>query len=67
VIRSQHWVTRLYEYALDRADTRRPSFPNDDLLSIAQAELGFSPSTSLEAGLQAEAEWLSTLLGTPLR
>jgi UDP-glucose 4-epimerase len=33
----------------------------------AQAELGFSPSTSLEAGLQAEAEWLSTLLGTPLR
>jgi UDP-glucose 4-epimerase len=35
--------------------------------SRAKAELGFSPSTSLEQGLRAEAEWLATLLGTPLR
>jgi nucleoside-diphosphate-sugar epimerase len=35
--------------------------------SRAKAELGFSPSTPLEQGLRAEAEWLATLLGTPLR
>ena len=32
----------------------------------AKAELGFSPSTSLEQGLRAEAQWLSDLLGGPL-
>jgi nucleoside-diphosphate-sugar epimerase len=35
--------------------------------SRAKAELAFSPSTTLERGLQAEAEWLAALLGTPLR
>jgi len=35
--------------------------------SLAKAELGFSPSTSLEQGLQAEAEWLAALLDAPLR
>jgi nucleoside-diphosphate-sugar epimerase len=35
--------------------------------SRAKTELGFVPSTSLERGLEAEARWLSTLLGTPLR
>ena len=35
--------------------------------SQAKTELGFVPSTTLEQGLQAEAEWLSTLLGMPLR
>jgi nucleoside-diphosphate-sugar epimerase len=34
--------------------------------SRAKAELGFAPSTHLEQGLRAEAEWLSALLGTPL-
>jgi nucleoside-diphosphate-sugar epimerase len=33
----------------------------------AKTDLGFAPSTSLEQGLRAEAEWLSTLLGTSLR
>lgn len=35
--------------------------------SRAKAELGFVPSTPLEQGLRAEAEWLAALLGTPLR
>ncbi len=35
--------------------------------SRAKTELGFVPSTSLEQGLQAEAEWLSALLDVPLR
>lgn len=35
--------------------------------SRAKTELGFQPSTSLERGLQAEAEWLAHVLGTPLR
>ncbi len=35
--------------------------------SRAKAELGFQPSTPLEQGLRAEAEWLAALLGTPLR
>jgi nucleoside-diphosphate-sugar epimerase len=34
--------------------------------SRAKAELGFAPSTHLEQGLRAEAEWLAALLGTPL-
>jgi UDP-glucose 4-epimerase len=33
----------------------------------AKTDLGFAPSTSLEQGLRAEAEWLSTLLNTSLR
>ena len=33
----------------------------------AKTDLGFAPSTSLEQGLRAEAEWLSTLLDTSLR
>jgi len=33
----------------------------------AKAELGFAPSTSLERGLRAEAEWLAAMLNTPLR
>ena len=33
----------------------------------AKTELGFVPSTSLEQGLRAEAEWLSAQLGTSLR
>jgi nucleoside-diphosphate-sugar epimerase len=32
----------------------------------AKTDLGFAPSTSLEKGLRAEAEWLSNLLGTSL-
>lgn len=35
--------------------------------SRAKTDLGFVPSTSLEQGLQAEAEWLSALLDSPLR
>jgi UDP-glucose 4-epimerase len=35
--------------------------------SRAKAELGFAPSTPLEQGLRAEADWLAALLGTPLR
>lgn len=35
--------------------------------SRAKADLGFQPSTPLEHGLRAEAEWLAALLGTPLR
>lgn len=34
--------------------------------SRAQADLGFSPSHSLEDGLKAESEWLAHLLGQPL-
>jgi UDP-glucose 4-epimerase len=34
--------------------------------SRAEADLGFSPSHSLEAGLTAEAEWLAGLLGRPI-
>jgi nucleoside-diphosphate-sugar epimerase len=34
--------------------------------SRAEADLGFSPSHSLEAGLAAECRWLADLLGTPL-
>lgn len=33
----------------------------------AKTDLGFAPSTSLEQGLRAETEWLSTLLDTSLR
>jgi nucleoside-diphosphate-sugar epimerase len=54
-------------------DIRREATQKGDMrdtfadTSRAKTELGFVPSTSLEQGLQAEAEWLSTLLGTPLR
>jgi UDP-glucose 4-epimerase len=54
-------------------DIRREATQKGDMrdtfadTSLAKTELGFVPSTSLEQGLQAEAEWLSTLLGTPLR
>ncbi len=34
--------------------------------SRAQADLGFSPSHSLEDGLKAECQWLAALLGRPL-
>jgi len=34
--------------------------------SRAQADLGFSPSHSLEEGLKAECAWLAQLLGRPL-
>jgi nucleoside-diphosphate-sugar epimerase len=33
----------------------------------ARTDLGFSPSRSLEQGLEAEAEWLARLLAVPLR
>ncbi len=54
-------------------DIRREASQKGDMrdtfadTSRAKAELGFVPSTTLERGLQAEAEWLSALLGTPLR
>jgi UDP-glucose 4-epimerase len=54
-------------------DIRREATQKGDMrdtfadTSLAKTELGFVPSTSLEQGLQAESEWLSTLLGAPLR
>jgi UDP-glucuronate 4-epimerase len=35
--------------------------------SRAQADLGFAPAHSLQAGLAAECAWLSQLLDRPLR
>jgi len=54
-------------------DIRREATQKGDMrdtfadTSRAKAELGFSPSTTLERGLKAEAEWLAALLGTSLR
>jgi len=54
-------------------DIRREASQKGDMrdtfadTSRAKTELGFEPSTSLEQGLRAEAEWLSGLLDTPLR
>jgi UDP-glucose 4-epimerase len=54
---------RIQREAAQRGDMR-DTFADT---SRAQADLGFAPSKSLEAGLAAESEWLAGVLGVPAR